>query len=173
MKNFKFWLAAIVAVSLVSLTAGAQTASVKKCEPDEHHQHFDGKEGGKGFGPMGHRPFENIHFLEAAGISLTDSQKKMLADAHMAQEPAMRDLHTKIRAAHEALDNADDTNADDAMLTTLSNNVAALMAQQDVARIKMHRQLLSRLTPEQAQKLADFKAEHKNEPHWREKPHAN
>jgi Spy/CpxP family protein refolding chaperone len=163
MKSFNLWVAAVATASLVSLTALAQTTTTQKCEPSEHHQNHDGQPGG----PGDRKHFENDHL--PAGLNLTDAQKKTLADARTAQEPAERDLHEKIRVAHDALRAADDANADEVTLTTLANNVASLMAQQEVARIKMHRQFLSILTPEQKQKLEAFKAEHKDAPRWKDK----
>lgn len=169
MKKFNLWLAAVSAVSLVSLTAVAQTASVTKCEPNAHHQKFDGKDNRTGFGER--RRFEKNRPLIEAALELTDTQKKTLADARTAQEPAIRELHEKLRAAHEALDKAEDSNADDVTLTRLSNDVGALIAQQEVTRIKLHKQFLSLLTPEQKQKLEAFKAERKNSPHRKERHH--
>lgn len=169
MKKFNLWLVAVAAASLVSLTAVAQTAATQKCEKGEHHQHQNDMDGDDGAGQMGHRHIQKDGLAREAGLDLTDAQKKTLVDARTALEPAMRDLHEKMRTAHEALDKAGDSNADDATLTTLANNVAVLMAQQEVARIKMHRQWLSVLTPEQKQKLEAFKAEHKDTPRWKDK----
>lgn len=168
MKNFKLWLAAIAAASLVSLTAAAQTAASKKCESAEHH-HLNDMDGDDDAGPMQHRHIQKDHLPFAAGLDLTDAQKKTLAAARTENGPAMHDLREKMRAAHEALDKAGDANADDATLVTLSNDLAVLIAQQEVARIKMHKQLISILTPEQKQKLEAFKAEHKDAPRWKDK----
>ena len=167
MKSFNVWVTALAAVSLVSLTAVAQTGAVTKCEPGERHQHLNDADGDAP-GPQ-HKHIQNDRFPPFAGLDLTDSQKKTLADARTAQEPAMRDLHEKIRVAHEALDTAGDANADDATLTKLSNDLAALLAQDEIARIKMHKQFVSILTPEQKQKLEAFKAEHKDGPRWKDK----
>jgi len=103
-----------------------------------------------------------------ARLNLTDDQKKILDDARNAEQPARKELHEKLRAAHEALRNAGDSNADDATLTRLAKDVSDLNVQQELARIKMHRQFVSVLTPEQKQKLEAFKAEAKNVPHKRE-----
>jgi len=159
MKSVNLWVAAIATASLVSLTAFAQTTTTQTCEPSEHHHPV---------GPRDRGHFERDHFHAMAGLNLTDTQKKTLADARTAQEPAERDLHEKIRAAHDALRKADDANADEVALTTLANNVASLMAQEEVNRIKMHRQFLSILTSEQKQKLEAFKAEHKDGPRSRD-----
>jgi len=167
MKNFSVWVAAVAAVSLISLTAGAQTSAATKCEPGERYQHFDDTDGGAP-GPR-HRHIQKDRFPAFAGLDLTDAQKKTIADARAAQEPTMRALHEKVRAAHEALDKAGDANADDATLANLSNDLAALLAQGEVARIKMHKQFVSVLTPEQKQKLEAFKAEHKDGPRWKDK----
>jgi len=165
MKNVKRWLLAFTATSLVSLTALAQTTA-EKCESGIGH-HGDGKHGG--FGPGMREHFEKNRLPLEADLGLTDTQKKTLADARAAQEPALRELHEKLRAAHDALDKAEDSNADDVTLTRLSNDLGALIAQQEVARVKMHRQFLSILTPEQKQKLDAFNVERKEVHHWKDK----
>jgi Spy/CpxP family protein refolding chaperone len=168
MKTLNLLRIAIAAFGLVSLATVAQTTDAQKCEHNEHHQHHNDMNGDDEMGPMGHRHFDKNHLPEAAGLNLTDAQKKTFADARTAQEPAMHELHEKMRAAHEALDEAGGANADDATLTRLSSDLAALVAQQEVARIKIRRQWLSVLTPEQTQKLEAFKAEYRDAPHWKD-----
>jgi Spy/CpxP family protein refolding chaperone len=166
MKNSNFVLAAIVAGSLISFTAIAQPASGENCQPGEHHHRFKGPDGEGG--DFKFRQDFKDRFPAEKKLNLTDDQKKILADARNAEEPARKELHQKLRAAHEALRNAGDSNADDATLTRLAKDVSDLVAQQELARIKMHRQFVSVLTPEQKQKLDAFKAEFKNVPHKRE-----
>lgn len=168
MKKINLWLAAIAAASLVSITAVAQTSASKKCESGERHQHWNDADE-DGAGPMQHRHMQRDRLPEEAGLNLTDAQKKTLATARAEQKPKMEALHEKMRAAHEALDKAADSKADDATLTKLSNDLAVLIAQQEVSRIKMRQQFINVLTPEQKQKLDAFKAEHKDEPRWQDK----
>jgi periplasmic protein CpxP/Spy len=166
-KKLNVIIAALATTGLVSVALAAHAADDKKdCDSAMHGQHHDMDDE---HGDMRHKhieknrpPFEGI-------LDLTDTQKKTLADARAKQEPAMKDLHEKMRAAHEALDKADDTNADDATLTKLSSNLASVIAQQEVARIKAHHQLLSVLTPEQKKKLEAFEAERKDSPRWKDK----
>jgi len=161
MKKLNLYMAAIAALGLVSLTATAETAGGTKCEPGVHRQH--GPDAG---GPLHHR-FMNKQYLLFAKLDLTEEQKRTLAAARAEQEPAMRDLHEKMRAAHDVLDKASEANADDASINKLSNDLAVLIAQQEVARIKAHKQLLNILTPEQKQKLESFKAWSKDGSRWK------
>jgi Spy/CpxP family protein refolding chaperone len=172
MKKLNVLIAALVTSGLVGVALAAHAADAgRDCDSAMQGQHhgMDGEHDYHGEqGDMRHKhmernrpPFEGI-------LDLTDAQKKTLADARTKQEPAMKDLHEKMRAAHEALDKADDSNADDATLTKLSSNLASLIAQQEVARIKAHRQLLSVLTAEQKKKLDAFEAEHKASPRWKD-----
>jgi protein CpxP len=166
MKKMNVVVVAITALGLVGLTTAAYAVDAIKCEPSEHRQ--GSGEMGEGFGPR-HQHMDDNRQLLKDELKLTDDQKKTLAAARKAQEPAMQDLHEKMRAAHDALDKAGDANADDATLTNLSTNLASLIAQQEVARIKAHKQMLSVLTPEQKQKLESLKAEHKDDRHWQDK----
>lgn len=173
MKNSNFMLAAVVAASLVSFTAIADPAAGEPCQPGEHHHRFAGPDGDGSHGNYRHK-FKH-RFPAEAKLNLTDDQKKILADARNANEPARKELHQKLRDAHEALRKAGDSNADDATLARLAKDVSELIAQKELAQIKMHRQFVSVLTPEQKQKLDSFKAEFKNAPHkrdhWKEKQH--
>lgn len=160
----------IAAAGLVGVTTFAHAADKKDCEPSEHHQHSDAMDddGGMSFGHMQHR-MGGGHASFTRILDLTEAQKKTLESSRAAQEASMHELHEKLRTAHEALDKADDSNADDATLNKLSGNLASLIAQQEVARIKAHRQLVSILTPEQKQKLTEFEAEHKKDLRWKGK----
>ncbi|GGY65327.1 hypothetical protein GCM10011613_06480 [Cellvibrio zantedeschiae] len=165
MKKLSMLMAAIVATSIFSFPAVAQTDVVKKCEPSEHHERFADEKGDAEPWVSRHK-FK--HHFPAAKLDLTDEQKKVLEDARNAQEPAQRELHDKLRTAHEALIKAGETNADDVTLARLAKDFSELLAQQELARINMHKQFVSVLTPEQKQKLDSFKAERKNSPHKRE-----
>ena len=157
MKKIHYILGIVGVASVLSfpvIAADVSSKATSSSASDGAAPHHKGMEH-DGKGPFGHPPFDQI-------LSLTDAQKQTLKAAHEKQEPAMHDLHEKIHAAHEALNKAGDTKADDATLTKLSNDLAALLAQQEVARVKAHQQLVSILTPEQKQKLDAFMAEHKD-----------
>ncbi len=165
MKKYSVLVAAIALASVVSGSAYAHLP--EKCEPGERH-HFPDENRSGDHKKRGHKYRNNPAF--EAGLDLTDDQKKTLAAARAEQGAATRDLHEKVRAAREALHTAGENNMDDAMLNQLSANLASLIAQQEVARVKMHRQLLAVLTAEQKQKLETYRAERKNAPRWKESP---
>lgn len=148
MKSLKYLLATAAAASVLTLT---NVYADEDSSARPHHGFYEQGEHDRG----DHHPrFEKI-------LDLTDAQKKTLKDARTAQEPAQRELHEKLQAAREALAKAGDTNADDATLNKLSTDFATLVAQEEVARIKSHRQLINILTPEQKQKLTEWESEHK------------
>lgn len=163
MKKPNVWLAAIVAASLVSLTAGASPASDEKCSSDHPHHPMAGPDGeGAPFFRQGFNGFP-----EEGKLNLSDDQKKKLADMRTAEEPAQKELHQKLRTAHEALRQAGDTNADDVTLNRLAKDFSDLLAQQEVSRIKMHQQFLAILTLDQKQKLDALRSEHGDRMHKR------
>ena len=161
MKPYKRIIVVLSAVGLMGLGVAAYSDDQKNCDKSEHHQR-DGKRGERGengddprFGPQA---FGQARFGKL--LELTDTQKKTLQDARTAQQPAQRELHEKIRAAHEALDKAGDANASDVDLNKLALDLATLEAQADVSRIKARQQFVSILTPEQKQKLTQWESEH-------------
>lgn len=169
MKKISILLAAATTVGLISLAAFAETADVKKCEPSETRQHIRDHLREKDDDAQFQFKHKQRNFLPFAELNLTDDQKKTLAAAREAQEPSIRELHEKLGAARAALFEAGNNNSDDALLNQLSNNLASLVAQQELAHIKMHKQLLAILTPEQKQKLDALKAERKDAPRWEHK----
>lgn len=96
-------------------------------------------------------------------LGLTDAQQKTLESAREKDQAASVELRDKALAAREALMKAGSSNASDEELNKLAANSAALRAQLELGHIKMHRQLLAVLTPEQKQKLTDWEANHKPE----------
>lgn len=125
-----------------------------KRDHDRHNERFsrDEQAGHDGKGA----PFEKI-------LGLTDAQQKTLADAREKEQAAAASLRTKVIAAQEAIFKAADSNASDEELNKLVANSASLRAQLELGRIKMHRQLVAILTPEQKQKLSEWEAQHKPE----------
>lgn len=165
MKRFKKTLAVIAATSIVSVAIFAHAG--EDYEQTSRHHHFNGdKPDGHAFKHR-HRGHDRAPFEDV--LNLTDAQKQTLEAARAAQEPARKDAREKLRAAHEALSNAGDQNADDATLNKLANDLASLIAQKEVERIKAHRAFLNVLTPEQKEKLEAFKTEHKSSAPWKNK----
>ncbi|RYY03166.1 MAG: hypothetical protein EOO53_08370 [Gammaproteobacteria bacterium] len=160
MKMIKSLVAVIATAGIVSVAVIAHAADSKDDVKTERHQgphgwgDDDQDDVKHSYKERRRPPFDDI-------LNLTAEQKKTLQAARAAQEPTFKESRQKLRAAHEALDKAGDENGDDALLAKLSNDLAILIAQQEVTRIKLHRQFLAILTPEQQQKLAAFEAEHK------------
>lgn len=167
-KTTKKCIAMIAAASLVSFAVFAEAADAEKTtDAAPHHKHhgdMDGKRGDHMKPGMG-----KGHHFWGAKLDLTDAQKESLKAARAANEASMKDLHEKLRAAHDALDKAVTANTDDAMLNKLSTDLASVIVQKELAKAKARRDFLNLLTPEQKQKLAAFEAEHKNAPHWKNK----
>lgn len=170
MKHLKPMLAALATTAIISVALAAHAADSDTTTADQgdhrHHQHGPN---GDANGDVKHSyterrgpPFDKI-------LNLTDAQKQTLAAAHAEQKASQQAFHEKLRSAHEALDKAGDAGADDAALAKLSNDLAALIAQQEIARVKQRRQFLSLLTADQKQKLDAFEAEHKGPHEWKQK----
>lgn len=165
-------VAAIAAASLMSFAVFAHAADTPAQTTDaaphhKHHGDMDGKRGDH----MKPGMDKGRHFW-GAKLDLTDAQKESLKAARTANEASMKALHENLRTAHEALDKAVTANADDAMLSKLSTDLASLIAQKELAQAKGRRDFLNLLTPEQKQKLAAFEAEHKDAPRWKAKQEA-
>lgn len=163
MKHLKPILAALASTAIISLAVVAHADESTGCDQDAHPHHQRGDADGDikhSYTERRGPPFDKI-------LDLTDAQKKTLETAHVEQQANQKAFHEKLRSAHEALDKAGDTNADDATLNKLSNDLASLIAQQEVTRVKERRQFISLLTSEQKQKLDAFEAEHKGPPQWK------
>lgn len=159
MKPLNYLVAVLGVAGACSLTALAHADSDKDCEPrDHHHAMGDERDGDMDHPGMRHKGFAKM-------LNLTETQQKTLDDARAKHEQGMHDSRDKLRAAEDALQKAGAANASDAELNKLSANVASLIAQQQVQRIKAHQQLVSILTPEQKQKLTQWEADRKDE--WR------
>jgi Spy/CpxP family protein refolding chaperone len=167
MKKFKQLAIVIAVTSIVSFPAFAHEDKSNECEEVGFRQHFKTDDDSIG----DHRKHDSRSPGRAPFklLDLTDAQKQILQDARTARKPAMREAHEKLRTAREALDKAGDQNADDATLNKLSQDLANIIAQQEVTRIKAHREFLNILTPEQKEKLTTFEAEHKGPAQWRDR----
>jgi periplasmic protein CpxP/Spy len=164
-KKYMTVLAAASLASFASLAVFAEAADAEKkiTEQVQHHKHHGDINSTRG----GHPGRDYAHL--GAKLDLTDAQKETLKAARTANKASTKELHEKLRTAHNALDKAIAANADDAMLNKLTTDLASLIAQKELARAKAHRDFLNLLTPEQKQKLASLKAERKNAPHWKDK----
>jgi Spy/CpxP family protein refolding chaperone len=152
--------------AVIAQADGQRNAKQNDCGPHDRKAGFEGGDGG-----LRHMHKYRMRADFAEVLELTDAQKKTLEAARSAQDVNFKDSHKKLRAAHRALDEAGDTNADDGTLTQLSNELATLIAQREIARIKMHRELVSILTAEQQKKLDDLEAERKGPGRWNNKRH--
>lgn len=165
MKRFKKTVAAIAVTTMVSVAIFAHAGESRDYDHNHHQRFTDDADSESGHFKHRHKgpgPF-------AESLDLTDAQKQTLEASRAAHEPARKEARQKLRAAHEALNNAVEQNADDATITQLANDLAALIAQQEVARVKAHKEFLSVLTPEQKEKLKVVKAEHKEPARWKSK----
>lgn len=160
---------AIAAASLMNFAVFAHAADTPAQTTDAapHHKHHGDMNGKRGDHM---KPgMDKGRSFWGAKLDLTDAQKESLKAARTANEASMKELHEKLRTAHDALDKAITANADDAMLNKLSTDLASLIAQKELAQAKGRRDFLNLLTPEQKQKLAVFEAERKDAPHWQHK----
>jgi Spy/CpxP family protein refolding chaperone len=169
MKKFKQMAAAVVVSSILGGAMVAFADETKEPEPGFHH-HFKSEDNlGDSHPKHGMREHGLRHgkHLPFHLLNLTESQKQTLEASRIARQPELKEIHEKLRAARQALKNAGDQNADDATLNKLAGDLATIIAQQEVARIKMHREFVNILTPEQQEKLTAFEAEHKGAARWK------
>ena len=172
MKTFKKILLVVATTSILGVATSTFAGESKEVEEPASHHHFKGDDGAgdahSTHGPRDHG-FREHGRLPVKLLNLSDSQKQILEASRAERRPAMKETHKNLRTAREALDKAGDQNADDATLNKLAADLASLMAQQEVNRIKARRDFLSILTSEQKQKLEAFEAEHKGPARWRDK----
>lgn len=145
-----------------SSAAATEKAAAATDKPDcddakaEHH-----------YGKRGHNVREGGHEGGRANfgkiLGLTDAQQKTLASAREKEQASAGELREKMMAAQQAIFKAADSNASDEELNKLAANSASLHAQLELGRIKMHRQLVAILTPEQKQKLTEWESQHRPE----------
>lgn len=91
-------------------------------------------------------------------LALTDAQKAILKSQRESNESARDQLHSKIADARGALAAAVDAGANDAELNALADTLGKLHAEQALAGAKAKMALLSVLTEEQKQALAEARA---------------
>ncbi|WP_062061935.1 Spy/CpxP family protein refolding chaperone [Cellvibrio sp. OA-2007] len=149
MKSAKLVAASIVLLSAASIAMPSMAGDMgKKCD-DKHHA--------EGWGEQGRMGGPDARHLGKA-LNLTDAQKETLKAQREADRPARDALHTKLKAAREALAAAVDAGANDAELHALSETVGKLHAEQALAGAKAQKAFVAVLTAEQKQALAELKA---------------
>jgi hypothetical protein len=175
MKSPLYWLSSVSAAALLcvavaahsteksSVSAAEKTAAAGKpdCENGGRHGRADhGDRHGRDEdradfdkAPFARAPFEKI-------LDLTDAQQKTLEAAREKAQASAGDLRQKMIAAQEAVFKAAESNASDEELTKLLATSASLRTQLELGHIKMHRQLVAILTPEQKQKLTEWETQH-------------
>jgi Spy/CpxP family protein refolding chaperone len=151
-------LASFASVAVFAEAIYAEKKTSEQVQHHKHHNHHGDMDGQRG----AHKYHGKDHM--GAKLDLTDAQKEAMNASRTAKQASMKDLHEKLRSAHDALDKAAATNTDDAMLNKLSTDLANVIAQKEFAQAKARRDFINLLTPEQKQKLAAFEAEHKNAP---------
>lgn len=105
-------------------------------------------------------------------LKLSDAQKDKVFEIMHAQAPTMRDKAKSLHQAEEALRAlADSPDYSDAKATALVDTAARGMAELRLARVKTEHQVYELLTPEQRQKMADFKAHADDHRHGRGERH--
>jgi Spy/CpxP family protein refolding chaperone len=161
MKQVKI-LAALATTAVLGFAVVAHAHDDNGCDQEQTHPHHRGVDGDKGEEDFGGRDFERRPVRFDKILDLSDAQKKTLKTSRAEQNANRQTLHEKVRGAREALNEAADANSDDATINKLSNELASLIAQQEVVRIKARKQFLSVLTSEQKQKLDAFEAERKD-----------
>jgi protein CpxP len=156
MRAKNIFLAAVVSLNLLGVSAFAlahEHGPMEAGEPPFASEHEGHEEGGH----------KNRADFMAKQLGLTPEQQKTLEAYHASQENSMKEQHKQLREAREALRKAGPS-ADDATLNALAANLSTLIAQQEIAHIKMQRKLLEILTPKQKEKFAEMKANHDARP---------
>ncbi len=115
----------------------------------------DGKRGG--FGKRGHH--RGGYGMMYRGLDLTEDQKAKLKEFRTAGRSSLQPTREALRANRKKMQELTATGAfDEAQVTALANEQAALSAKMIVERQRMKSQLFSILTDEQKAKLAEGKA---------------
>ena len=130
----------VLSVTLIAGNAWAQ--------PGQGHHGFD-----RGHGPGASHMFE--------GLDLTEVQKEQIHELFSSQREQGRAAHEALRTARTTLRDAIHAGTlDEGAIRAASADVAALEADQAVARAEVFQAVRQILTPEQQAKLDELKAEH-------------
>jgi protein CpxP len=138
---------AIIAIlALAVLAAGVMFALGQKETGDKHG----------GFGRRGHHGGMGMMFR---GLDLTDEQKAKLKELHTANRTNLQPTFEALEADRQKMEELTANGAfDEAQVTALANEQAALSAKLIVERQRAKSQVFSLLTDEQKAKFAEIKA---------------
>lgn len=114
-------------------------------------------DGERGFGKRGHHRGGMGRMFR--GLDLTEDQKAKLKQLHTASRTNLQSTREALKANRQKMQESTATGAfDEAQITALANEQAALSAKLIVERQRMKSQFFSLLTDAQKTKLAEIKA---------------
>jgi protein CpxP len=91
-------------------------------------------------------------------LNLTDEQREQISKIHAAEREIMKPVYEQMREIRQALDEATkDGQFNEAEVTRLAEKQGELLAQTIVSRERVHAQIWQILTPEQREKMAQFR----------------
>jgi protein CpxP len=145
-------IVAIIAVAIVSIGSILAIAQTTDGGTDKKW----GKRGGHHRGGKMHRGGGGMMFRR---LDLTEDQKAQMKSIREASKTATAPLREAMKANHQKLTEATANGAfDEAQVTTIANEGAAIKAQMTVQREKVKSQMFAILTDEQKAKAAEMKA---------------
>jgi len=148
MKKIIVAILAVAVVSIGAIFALAQTT-------DRGTDKAGGKRGGHHRGGQMHRGGGMMF----RGLDLTEDQKAQMKSIREASKTATAPLREAMKANHQKLTEATANGAfDEAQVTAIANEGAAIKAQMTVQREKVKSQMFAILTAEQKAKAAEMKA---------------
>jgi len=151
MKKFVIGFIALAILATGALFVFGQTAAK-----------VDGKEHGKRFGKGGHHRGGGRGMgmgMAFKGLDLTDAQKTQAKEIAGASRTKLSSVFEAVKANRGKMQAATANGAfDEASVTALANEQAALSAQMIVERARVKSQMFAILTDEQKAKLAEMKA---------------
>jgi len=155
-------IAGILTVSGLALATTFAQDGPPPGGPGVHRRGSGGPGGPGGFGgpggPMGGLLGELGQGLRA--LELTDAQREQIRGIAKSHEAEFREIGERLRTAHqsvEALVTAD--TVDEAAIRARSSEVAAVQADADVMRAKVHQEVFGVLTAEQQAKARELRAQ--------------
>jgi len=120
------------------------------------------------FGQRGGGPPEGFgggHARMFRNLDLTDEQRTEIRKILETERSIMKPVHQELRGNRQALDEATkDGQFNEAQVTALAEKQGDLMAQMIVSRERVQSQIWQFLTPEQREKLAQWREKHTGGP---------
>jgi len=139
----------IIGIVAAAVLATGVIFAVGQAAGDKGPRKF-GKRGGHDRGGFG---------MMFRGLDLTDEQKAKLKELRTANRTGMQPAHEALKATRTKMQELTANGAfDEAQVTALANEQAALQAKMIVERQRMKSQFFSLLTDEQKAKVAEMKA---------------